>query len=45
MTEQENKNDEQQELGFYEKMSKRTVEILEEGKKTFDEALKKRVRK
>jgi hypothetical protein len=41
MTEQENKNDEQQELGFYEKMSKRTVEILEEGKKTFDEALKK----
>ncbi len=41
MTEQEKKSEEQQELGFYEKMSKRTVEILEDGKKTFDEALKK----
>jgi hypothetical protein len=40
MTEQDNKN-EQEELGFYEKMTKRTAELLEEGKKTFDEALKK----
>ena len=41
MTEQEQNNDEQQEIGFYEKLSKRTAELLQGGKKTFDEALKK----
>ncbi len=41
MTEHENNKDEQQEIGFYEKLTKRTAEILEEGKKTFDESLKK----
>ena len=41
MAEQEHNTDEQQDLGFYEKMSKRTAELLEEGKKTFEEALKK----
>ena len=34
-------NDDQQEVGLYEKLAARTAELLEEGKKTLDEALKK----
>lgn len=41
MTDQEHNNDEHQDLGFYERLTKRTAEILQDGKKTFDEALKK----
>jgi len=41
MTEQQDSNNEQQEVGLYEKLAKRTAEILEESKKTLDEALKK----
>lgn len=40
MTEQHDKQD-QQEVGLYEKLANRTAELLEEGKKTLDEALKK----
>ena len=36
----ENKN-EHEEIGLYEKLASRTADLLEEGKKTFDEALKK----
>ncbi len=41
MTEQNDGNQEQQEVGLYEKLANRTAEILEESKKTLDEALKK----
>jgi Zn finger protein HypA/HybF involved in hydrogenase expression len=41
MTEQNNDNNEQQDVGLYEKLANRTAELLEEGKKTLDEALKK----
>ncbi|MCK4536497.1 MAG: hypothetical protein KAT93_05760 [Desulfuromonadales bacterium] len=41
MTEQKDSNNEQQEVGLYEKLANRTAELLEEGKKTLDEALKK----
>lgn len=41
MTDQEHNTDDQQDIGFYEKLSKRTSELIQEGKKTFDEALKK----
>ena len=34
-------NNEQKEVGFYEKLAARTAELLEEGRKTLDEALKK----
>jgi len=40
----ENKNEhnnEHEEIGLYEKLASRTADLLEEGKKTFDEALKK----
>jgi Zn finger protein HypA/HybF involved in hydrogenase expression len=40
MTEHDN-NDDQQDVGLYEKLAARTAELLEEGKKTLDEALKK----
>jgi hypothetical protein len=40
MTDHGNDND-QQEVGLYEKLAARTAELLEEGKKTLDEALKK----
>jgi NAD-dependent SIR2 family protein deacetylase len=33
--------DEQHEVGLYEKLANRTAELLEEGRKTLDEALKK----
>ncbi|PLX84108.1 MAG: hypothetical protein C0617_09250 [Desulfuromonas sp.] len=41
MTENNDNNKEQQEVGLYEKLAGRTAELLEEGKKTLDEALKK----
>lgn len=34
-------NNEQQEVSLYEKLAARTADLLEEGKKTLDEALKK----
>jgi len=40
MTDHDN-NNEQQDVGLYEKLAARTAELLEEGKKTLDEALKK----
>ena len=40
MSEHQDNND-QQEVGLYEKLATRTAELLEEGKKTLDEALKK----
>lgn len=41
MTEHNDNNNEQQDIGLYEKLANRTAELLEEGKKTLDEALKK----
>ena len=41
MDEQNEKKVEQEEIGLYEKLASRTADLLEEGKKTFDEALKK----
>lgn len=40
MTEKQD-NNEHQDVGLYEKLAARTAELLEEGKKTLDEALKK----
>lgn len=34
-------NNEQQDVGLYEKLAARTADLLEEGKRTLDEALKK----
>ena len=36
-----NDNNDHQDVGLYEKLANRTAELLEEGKKTLDEALKK----
>lgn len=41
MNEQNDQKNEHEEVGLYEKLAGRTAEILEDGKKTFDEALKK----
>lgn len=41
MTEQNEKKAEQEEVSLYEKLASRTADLLEEGKKTFDDALKK----
>lgn len=41
MNEQNDKKEEQEEIGHYEKLASRTADLLEEGRKTFDEALKK----
>lgn len=41
MNDQKDKKAEQEEVGLYEKLAARTADLLEEGKKTFDEALKK----
>jgi Zn finger protein HypA/HybF involved in hydrogenase expression len=41
MNDQNDKNEEQEEIGLYEQLASRTADLLEEGKKTFDEALKK----
>jgi len=38
---EKNEQNEQQDVGLYEKLAARTAELLEEGKKTLDEALKK----
>lgn len=41
MTEQNEPKNEQEEVGLYEKLAARTADLIEEGKKTFEEALKK----
>jgi len=41
MNDQNDKKEEQEEVGLYEKLASRTADLLEEGRKTFDEALKK----
>lgn len=41
MTEQNGSKNEHEEVGLYEKLAARTADLIEEGKKTFDEALKK----
>ena len=41
MSDQNEKKEEHAEVGLYEKLASRTADLLEEGKKTFDEALKK----
>ena len=41
MTDKNDQKNEQEEIGLYEKLAARTADLLEEGKKTFDEALKK----
>lgn len=41
MTEPKDSNQEQQEVGLYERLANRTAELIEEGKKTVDDALKK----
>jgi Zn finger protein HypA/HybF involved in hydrogenase expression len=41
MNDQNDKKNEQEEVGLYEKLASRTADLLEEGKKTFDEALKR----
>lgn len=41
MNDQNDRKEEQEEIGHYEKLASRTADLLEEGKKTFDEALKK----
>jgi hypothetical protein len=38
---EEQKEQQEQEVGLYEKLATRTADILEDGKKTIDEALKK----
>lgn len=41
MTEENGQHREQEEVGLYEKLTTRTADLLDEGKKTFEEALKK----
>ena len=41
MNEQNDNRNDHEEVGLYEKLANRTADLLEEGKKTFDEALKK----
>lgn len=41
MGDQNEKKEEHVEVGLYEKLASRTADLLEEGKKTFEEALKK----
>ncbi|RLB62371.1 MAG: hypothetical protein DRH08_12560 [Deltaproteobacteria bacterium] len=41
MNDQNEKKDEHEEVGLYEKLASRTADLLEEGKKTYEEALKK----
>lgn len=41
MNDQNDRREEQEEVGLYEKLASRTADLLGEGKKTFDEALKK----
>ncbi len=41
MTDQNENNKDQEDVGLYEKIASRTADLFEEGRKTFDEALKK----
>jgi len=41
VTEKKNNPEENEDVGLYQKMAERTAEILQEGRKTLDEALKK----
>jgi phage tail tape-measure protein len=41
MNDQNDKHEEQEEIGLYDKLASRTADLLDEGKKTFDEALKR----
>jgi len=41
MSDQNDNKNEHEEVGLYEKLASRTADLLEEGKKTFDEALKR----
>ena len=41
MNDQNDKKEEHVEVGLYEKLASRTADLLEDGRKTFDEALKK----
>ena len=41
MNDQNDKKEEQEEVGLYEKLASRTADLLEDGKKTFEEALRK----
>jgi len=41
MSEESEQNKDQEEIGLYEKLAGRTADFLDEGKKTFDEALKR----
>jgi len=41
MTDQNDKKVEQEEVSLYEKLASRTADLIEDGKKTFDDALKK----
>jgi ElaB/YqjD/DUF883 family membrane-anchored ribosome-binding protein len=41
MNEKNEEKVDQEEIGRYEKLASRTADLLEEGKKTFDDALKK----
>lgn len=41
MADQDKNQHDNQDVSFYEKMAERTAELLEEGRKTLDEALKK----
>ncbi|NIP49805.1 MAG: zinc ribbon-containing protein [Gammaproteobacteria bacterium] len=41
MTDQKDPKNEHEEVGLYEKLAARTADLLEESRKTFDEALKK----
>jgi hypothetical protein len=41
MSDQDERKNEQQEVGLYETLARRTAELLESGKKTLDEALRK----
>jgi len=41
MSDEKQKPEEQEDVGLYQKLADRTAEILKEGKKTLDEALKK----
>lgn len=41
MTDQNEEKNQHEEVGLYEKLASRTADLLDEGKKTFEEALKK----
>ena len=41
MSDQNEQKKEQEEIGLYEKLASRTADILEDGRKTFEDALKK----